>query len=89
MPGRPWWIVTVGVFCAVARSDHVITLNAIDPQMQTQFSMPNASRDLVYVCPMDPDVRSHDPGSCRRCGMTQVAGFPDPLEFHLDLGVPR
>jgi hypothetical protein len=39
---------------------------------------------------MDPDVRSHDPGNCRRCGMTLVAGIPDPVEFHLDLTVtPR
>jgi hypothetical protein len=39
---------------------------------------------------MDPDVRSHDPGNCRRCGMTLVAGIPDPVEFHLDLAVtPR
>src|SRR5215510_7711629 len=48
------------------------------------------SKDPVYVCPMDPDVRSHNPGTCRRCGMNLVAGIPDPVEFHLDLGVvPR
>jgi Heavy metal binding domain len=42
------------------------------------------------VCPMDPDVRSHNPGTCRRCGMNLVAGIPDPVEFHLDLDVvPR
>ena len=46
---------------------------------------PDPSKDLVYVCPMDPDVRSNGPGKCRRCGMALVAGIPDPVEFHLDL----
>src|SRR5262245_54303448 len=40
---------------------------------------------VVYVCPMDPDVRSNEPGVCRRCGMKLAAGVPDPVEFHLDL----
>jgi len=44
----------------------------------------------VYVCPMDPDVRSNAEGTCRRCGMKLVAGLPDPVEYHLDLTVtPR
>jgi heavy metal-binding protein len=42
-------------------------------------------KNAVYVCPMDPDVRSNGPGKCRRCGMALVAGIPDPVEFHLDL----
>lgn len=52
---------------------------------------PNAVEDgRVYICPMDPDVRSHTPGDCSRCGMKLVAGLPDPVEYHLDLGVtPR
>ncbi len=48
---------------------------------------PDPSQGVVYICPMDPDVRSHDAGVCRRCGMTLVAGIPDPVEFHLDLQV--
>jgi len=43
------------------------------------------SKDPVYICPMDPDVRSHNPGTCRRCGMNLLAGIPDPVEFHLDV----
>lgn len=44
----------------------------------------------VYICPMDPDVRSHNPGTCARCGMKLVEGLPDPVEYHLDLIVsPR
>jgi len=42
-------------------------------------------KSAVYVCPMDPDVRSNGPGKCRRCGMSLVAGIPDPVEFHFDL----
>jgi hypothetical protein len=48
---------------------------------------PNPSRDLAYVCPMDADIRSSEPGKCPRCGMALVAGIPDPSEFHLDLDV--
>jgi hypothetical protein len=50
-------------------------------------SGPDPSRDLAYVCPMDPDIRSNEPGKCPRCGMALVAGVPDPSEFHLDMTV--
>jgi len=43
--------------------------------------------DDVYVCPMDPDVRGHDPGTCPRCGMKLVAGIPEPVEYSMDLKV--
>ena len=48
---------------------------------------PDPSSGVVYICPMDPDVRSHNAGVCRRCGMTLVTGIPDPVEFHLDMGL--
>lgn len=48
------------------------------------------AQDKIYVCPMDPDVRSNQPGTCSRCGMHLVAGLPDPIEYPLDLAVaPR
>src|SRR5262249_47115279 len=48
------------------------------------------AQDKIYVCPMDPDVRSNAEGKCSRCGMKLVAGLPDPVEYHLDLTVtPR
>jgi Heavy metal binding domain len=48
------------------------------------------AQDKVYICPMDPDVRSNQPGKCRRCGMEMRAGIPDPVEFHMDLALtPR
>jgi hypothetical protein len=45
------------------------------------------AQDTVYVCPMDPDVRSSRPGFCPRCGMKLAAGLPDPAEYRMDLGV--
>jgi hypothetical protein len=45
------------------------------------------AQDKVYVCPMDPDVRSNKPGVCGRCGMALREGIPDPVEFHLDLSI--
>lgn len=51
---------------------------------------PDPSKDVVYICPMDRDVRSNGPGNCSRCGMKLVAGIPEPAAFHLDLSVtPR
>ena len=48
------------------------------------------AQDNVFICPMDPDVRSNSPGVCSRCGMKLVEGVPDPVEFHMDLSVtPR
>lgn len=41
----------------------------------------------VWSCPMDPDVRGHDPGKCPRCGMNLVKGIPEPVEYMLDLRV--
>jgi hypothetical protein len=43
------------------------------------------AQDLVYQCPMDPDVRSNKEGVCSRCGMKLRAGIPEPVEFPLDL----
>ena len=57
---------------------------------QTPAPLPSQGADEVYICPMDPDVRSHNPGKCARCGMAMVAGLPDPVEYHMDLSVsPR
>lgn len=45
------------------------------------------AQDNVYVCPMDPDVRSSQPGFCPRCGMKLAAGLPEPAEYRMDLEV--
>jgi Heavy metal binding domain len=44
-----------------------------------------SGQDLVYQCPMDPEVRSNVEGLCPRCGMKLRAGIPDPIEFPMDL----
>ena len=44
-------------------------------------------QDQVFVCPMDPDVRSNAEGICERCGMKLVSGIPDPAEYTLDLNI--
>jgi hypothetical protein len=48
------------------------------------------AQDDVYICPMDPDIRSNSPGVCPRCGMKLATGVPDQVEYHLDMMVtPR
>ena len=49
--------------------------------------LPSQNAGSVYICPMDPDVRSNNPGKCARCGMALVSGLPDPVEYHLHLDV--
>jgi hypothetical protein len=44
----------------------------------------SAAQDPVFVCPMDPEVRSPVPGKCPRCGMTLVAKTPEPAEYPMD-----
>ena len=62
----------------------VATLWAQEPR-------PNVPSDgTVFICPMDPDIRSHNPGNCSRCGMKLVNGVPYPVDYHLDLEItPR
>ena len=54
------------------------------------FVITLGAQDLVYQCPMDPDIRSKTEGVCSRCGMKLRAGIPEPVEFPVDLKVsPR
>ena len=65
----------------------LVSVSVLYAEVQTA---PDPSKDPVYFCPMDRDVRSNSPGNCSRCGMKLVAGVPDPVEYHLDLTVtPR
>ena len=43
------------------------------------------AQEAVWVCPMDPDVRSNQAGVCARCGMKLLSGVPDRVEYHMDL----
>jgi hypothetical protein len=68
----------------------IVAFAAFVAAAQTPAPLPSQNAGDVYICPMDPDVRSHNPGKCARCGMALVAGLPDPVEYHLDLDVtPR
>jgi len=69
----------------------ILTLAAAQtPPPAAPPAAPAQNAGDVYICPMDPDVRSSNPGKCARCGMALVAGLPDPVEYHLDLSVmPR
>jgi Heavy metal binding domain len=69
----------------VAVATHYDGFAPADPAVPRVAPIFDVRKNAVYVCPMDPDVRSNAPGSCRRCGMTLLAGIPDPVEFHLDL----
>ena len=83
-------IASIGVLCgltAIARADVIGPADAVSAIATIQAAPIDPSKDPVYICPMDPDVRSHAPGTCRRCGMTLQAGIPDPVEFHLDVDV--
>src|SRR5690349_14010636 len=46
-----------------------------------------AQAPVEWVCPMDPDVRSTQPGRCRKCGMQLTAGIPEPEEYPVDMTV--
>jgi hypothetical protein len=78
-------------FCVAAASDRVsraeTSARQVAQAVPAPAQTPDPAQGVVYICPMDPDVRSYDQGSCRRCGMTLVAGVPDPVEFHLDTRV--
>jgi len=56
-------------------------------QTSVPLPAPLPASDEIYACPMDPDVRGHDPGTCPRCGMKLVAGIPDPVEYTMDLNI--
>ena len=77
--------IVVIAMSIVAVAMHYDGVAPADPALPRVTPIFDVRKNAVYVCPMDPDVRSNAPGSCRRCGMTLVAGIPDPVEFHLDL----
>jgi len=54
-------------------------------------NIPREARDPsaghIYLCPMDKDIRSYEPGKCPRCGMTLVTSIPEPAEYRFDVRV--
>src|SRR4051812_46618961 len=80
----PWLprVIVVGAFI----------VSIVTPQ-EVRETLPAALQDeasVEFVCPMDPDVRSLQPGKCWRCGMALVAGIPDDDEYRVTVGMrPR
>jgi heavy metal-binding protein len=93
MRGQKWCLVALsGVFLATPFDQPIRADSTVVPaaNQDSASAPPDPSQGVVYICPMDPDVRSHQAGVCRRCGMSLVSGIADPAEFHLDLSViPR
>lgn len=48
------------------------------------LSLSAFAQNQVFVCPMDPDVRSTTPGRCPRCGMILQAEIPEPVEYPME-----
>jgi heavy metal-binding protein len=82
IPIRLMLLAVVGLYCSIAcgRPEPVQT-----PVAREAAPAVPAANAPVYMCPMDKDIRSHDPGACPRCGMTLVTAIPDPVEYQLDL----
>ena len=43
-------------------------------------AQPDVSGRVIYVCPMHPEVRQSQPGSCPKCGMTLKPQQPESME---------
>ena len=51
------------------------------------FALLSAQPPVEFTCPMDPEVRSAQPGKCPRCGMKLEAGIREQVEYPLSLRV--
>ena len=89
MLARTVALIAVVGWSAMARSDPTLVIDPVAPAPLTDATAAKVPADptqrAVYICPMDPDVRSDRAGKCRRCGMALITGVPEPAEFHLDV----
>jgi hypothetical protein len=51
------------------------------------FAPLSAQPPIEFICPMDPEVRSAQPGKCPKCGMILEAGIREQIEYPLTLRV--
>ncbi len=60
------------------------------PRSPAPPEVKQSAEQPIFICPMDPEVRSKTPGVCPRCGMKLEANIPAPVEYPLQLVVtPR
>jgi hypothetical protein len=86
MVARTLALIVVLGWSAMARSDPTLVIEPASAVPVADSKAPvDPTQQPVYICPMDPDVRSDRAGKCRRCGMTLVTGVPEPAEFHVDV----
>jgi hypothetical protein len=51
------------------------------------FALLAAQPPIEFTCPMDPEVRSAQPGKCPKCGMKLEPGIREQIEYPLTLRV--
>ena len=68
---------------AVAAVTDVLRVHAQEPQAAVPQAP--AAPGAVYFCPMHPEVRENQSGSCPRCGMALVPGDPAAKDYDLAL----
>jgi hypothetical protein len=62
----------------------VLSLLAGAPLLSAQSQPPG---EVLFSCPMDPEVRAKVPGKCPVCGMDLEPGIPDMVEYPVDFQV--
>lgn len=68
----------------------LLSVGILPAQIPAPPTPANGAGDMVWICPMDKDIRSLIPGKCPRCGMKLASDIPDPAEYHLNLTIsPR
>lgn len=89
MQARALWAVALCGVCLTSRSDQIVgaeqavLMRALQVQPSTP---PDPSQGVVYICPMDPDVRSYKGGACRRCGTFPKSGMFRVLSDYYPVG---
>ena len=85
MVARTLALIAALGWSAMARSDPTLVIEPVSAPPVANSKPVDPTQQAVYICPMDPDVRSDRAGKCRRCGMTLITGVPEPAEFHVDV----
>ena len=57
-------------------SQYLDTQSVIKPSNTTIKTSAIATTNIIYTCPMHPEVRQDHPGHCPKCGMTLEAEMP-------------